>query len=284
MSTGLKEKPLANERANEVLKERVREYWNTHPCGTQFTDLEWGSRAFFDEVERFRYRVQPFMHTMIGFDRYADKDLLEIGCGLGTDLLQFARGGARVTGIDLTPASIDLVKRRFQLYGLPVDARVADAEDLPFEDGRFDVVYSFGVLHHTPNTQRAIDEVHRVLKPGGECIVMLYHRRSLYTMVGTPLYAIARHLGGSRGEGSETAELHAGSTVEDWVRRYDGAANPLGKAYTRAEARSMFRIFNDLRIQCCDPIRRNVPTLLNRLNQRVFASRFGFYMIIRGTK
>jgi len=267
-----------------MLKEQVREYWNAHPCGTQFTDLEWGSRAFFQEVEGFRYRMQPFMHSIIGFDRYAGRDLLEIGCGLGTDLLQFARGGARVTAVDLAPSSVELVKKLFHLHGLTVDARVADAENLPFDDNEFDFVYSFGVLHHTPNTQRAIDEVYRVLKPGGECVIMLYHRRSLYTIVGTPLYTIARAFSSKRLRQEADRAPSAPSTVEEWVRRYDGTMNPLGKAYTRVEVQSMFRSFHSLRIQFCDPIRRHLPALFNWMNQRLLASRFGFYMVIHATK
>ena len=92
---------------DENLKSQVREYWNAHPCGTQFTHLEWGSKQFFDEVERFRYDTQPFMRQLMEFDNFRGKRLLEIGCGLGTDLIQFARAGAVVTGVDLTPASIE---------------------------------------------------------------------------------------------------------------------------------------------------------------------------------
>ena len=183
---------------DEKLKDQVREYWNAHPCGTQFTHLEWGSKEFFAEVERFRYETQPFMSEIIGFDRYPGKRLLEVGCGLGTDLLQFAKGGALVTGVDLTPQSIELVKRRFALDGLAVDARVSDAENLPFDDASFDVVYSFGVLHHTPNTQKAIDEVYRVLKPGGKIIIMHGQADQLIMTEGTVDYykRVLQQMGG----------------------------------------------------------------------------------------
>lgn len=257
------------------VKDEVREYWNEHPCGTQFTGLPWGSKEFFEHVEKTRYEIQPFMHQLIRFDRYGGKEILEIGCGLGTDLLQFARAGARVTGIDITPKSIELVRKRFAMEGLPVDVRVADAEQLPFKDNSFDVVYSFGVLHHTPDTQKAIDEAYRLLRPGGEIIIMLYHRNSLHVMLGAPLYLVARLAFG--GNNNVTA-------VDDWIRRYDGSGNPLGKAYTKAEIRTMFRRFQNLSLEACDPIRRRFPTFVNALNQRLFASRFGFYLIIRGNK
>ena len=145
----------------------VQAYWDAHPCGTQFTELEWGSQQFFDSVSRERYARQPFMAEAVGFSRYSGKELLEIGCGLGTDLLEFARGGARVTGLDLTPAVVALARRRFELEGASGNFVVGDAERLPFADNRFDVVYSFGVLHHTPDTGRAFAEVRRILRPGG---------------------------------------------------------------------------------------------------------------------
>lgn len=257
-----------------LLKREVQAYWDAHPCGTQFTDLEWGSREFFEQVETFRYTLQPFMRRMIGFEKYRGKRLLEIGCGLGTDLLQFARGGARVTGIDLTPASIELARKRFSLYGVKGDLQVADAEHLPFPDGSFDVVYSFGVLHHTPDTQRAIDEVFRVLKPGGEMILMLYHKHSWHVLAGVPLTAIAQWLRGRAASGS----------AEEWVRIYDGRDNPLGKAYTKSEVRTMAGRFRNLRFELCDPVRRRFPRIFNWVNQNLLARFAGFYLIVHATR
>jgi ubiquinone/menaquinone biosynthesis C-methylase UbiE len=256
----------------ETLKEQVKSYWDAHPCGTQFTDLAWGSKEFFDAVENFRYHIQPFMHELAGFDRYRGKRVLEVGCGLGTDLVQFARGGAIVTGIDLSSTSIELVKKRFALYGLSVDARTADAEHLPFDENSFDLVYSFGVLHHTPNTQKALDEVYRVLKPGGECTIMLYHKHSLHVWLGVAWHWL-------RG-----TPRRVNSLLEDWVRVYDGVENPLGKAYSRAEARRMFSAFSDLTIVVCDPIRRRLPSFANAVNQSLFARWFGFWMVVQGRK
>ncbi len=261
------------ETNNEALKQQVREYWNSHPCGTQFTELEWGSKKFFDEVEKFRYDTQPFMRELMEFDNFRGKQLLEIGCGLGTDLVQFARAGAMVTGVDLTPASIDLVRRRFALEGLPVNAQVADAESLPFPDASFDVVYSFGVLHHTPDTQKAINEVHRVLKPGGRIVIMLYHKNSIHVYLGAALYR------SSRRSSAGTRTL-----VEDWVRIYDGEENPLGKAYGRADIRRMFSRFEGLQMTACDPIRRKYPPAVNWLNQNLLSRRWGFWLVIKARK
>ncbi len=267
---------MVQENSDALLKEQVREYWDQHPCGTQFTGLEWGSKKFFDEVERFRYATQPFMNDVVGFDKFRGKKILEIGCGLGTDLLQFGRGGADVTGVDLTPKSIELVKKRFTLAGIQVDARVADAENLPFENDTFDVVYSFGVLHHTPNTQKAIDEVRRVLKPGGKIIIMLYNRTSMHVWLGVPLYALLR-LSGKKKTGSQT-------TTDSWIRIYDGNDNPLGKAYSKGEMEKMFSAFRNRKYVIRDSYRRRWPGLANAINQGLFASWCGFWRFIIAEK
>jgi ubiquinone/menaquinone biosynthesis C-methylase UbiE len=266
------------ETHSEELKERVREYWDSHPCGTQFTQLVWGSREFFEEVERFRYETQPFMKKIAGFDQFAGKKLLEVGCGLGTDLLQFAKGGALVTGVDITPHSIELVKKRFELEGMAVDARVSDAENLPFENNSFDVVYSFGVLHHTPNTQKAIDEIHRVLRPGGKIIIMLYHKNSLHVWLGVPLFSLWKSF---QKKGSTLARP---TLFEDWVRVYDGGENPLGKAYSRPDAGQMFARFKNRTYTFCDSYRRRFPKFINTINQVFLAPWCGFWMVIKGEK
>ena len=159
----------------------VKDFWNRNVCQTEFikTD-ETGSRAFFEEAERVRYKYHYYLPGL--FDSIAAAKpggtVLEIGCSMGTDLLQLARRGLRVTGIDLTEAGIELAQRRFQLYNMQAQLKTADAENLPFGENSFDIVYSFGVLHHTPDTGRAVAEVRRVLKPGGLAVIMLYHRRS----------------------------------------------------------------------------------------------------------
>src|ERR1700736_4905279 len=155
--------PAANE------KQRARDQWSKDPAGAIYgATHEVGTREFFDEVERHRYHeYAAWMPEVMGFDQFAGKRLLEVGCGMGTDLLQFARGGAQVTGIDLTPRSIEISRRRFEVYGQKGDFAIGDCECLPFDDESFDVAYSNGVLHHTPDTAGAVREIYRVLKPGG---------------------------------------------------------------------------------------------------------------------
>src|SRR5262245_55700931 len=170
--------------ADEELKERVRAFWQTHPCGTKFSDAEIGTREFFERVETHRYEKEWHIPAAADFANARGLKVLEIGCGLGTDGAQFAQAGADYTGVDLTDAAIELARKRFELFGLKGQFQVADAENLDFPDESFDVVYSHGVLHHTPNIEAAVREVHRVLKPGGRAIVMLYHRGSYNYRVG----------------------------------------------------------------------------------------------------
>src|SRR5947207_15685633 len=166
--------------AEKTEKARARDQWSKDPAGAVYgSSYEVGSREFFDEVERHRYQeYAPWMPEVMGFNQFQGKQLLEVGCGMGTDLLQFARGGAQVPGADLTPRTIHISRRHLALYGESGEFALADCETLPFADESFDVVYSNGVLHHTPDTAGAVREIHRVLKPGGLARVMLYHRNS----------------------------------------------------------------------------------------------------------
>src|SRR5258708_2760269 len=220
---------------SDEYKQRAREQWSANPCGASAArDREFGTREYFDAIERHRYEIEcRWIKQVIGFDHYNGKRLLEIGFGTGTDLLQFARGGAQVTGVDLTPRSIEIARRRFEVYGLDGEFAIGDGESLSFPDSSFDVAYSFGVLHHTPDTPRAVREIHRVLKPGGTAIVMLYNRRSLYYWGSIVL----KH-------GLFGGELFQASIAEIMSRHVEYSetnGRPLVKAYTRAEASRLFR-------------------------------------------
>lgn len=164
------------------IKAKIRAFWDAKPCGTAFTDCKEATKEFFDSIEEHRYRTHYHIPELIDFARYKDKRILEIGCGVGTDLRQFARVG-EVTGIELSEESIRLAKKGFELFGYQGSFLIGDGENLGFKDNSFDLVYSFGVLHHTPNTQKAIDEIYRLLKPNGEAIIMLYYRYSFIYIV-----------------------------------------------------------------------------------------------------
>jgi ubiquinone/menaquinone biosynthesis C-methylase UbiE len=224
-------------------KEEAKEQWTVDPCGASGAgDRAPGSPEFYDAIDADRYQAYaPWLKEFVGFDRYRDRDVLEIGFGLGTDLMQFARAGARVSGVDLSPRHLELARRRFELAGIPAQLQNADAEKLPFPDASFDVVYSFGVLHHTPDTERAFAEAHRVLRPGGLFIVALYHRWSLYSFVHTMRWLLK---GWWRSE----------SLRDSWYRiefqSSKNSARPLVKRYSRGQLRRLTERFSTTRIAC----------------------------------
>jgi ubiquinone/menaquinone biosynthesis C-methylase UbiE len=223
------------------LKRRTREQWGSDPCGHVHGDgYDVGTREFFDTVEAHRYGVYaPWMPETMEFAAFAGRDLLEVGCGMGTDLLQFARNGARVTGLDYTPRSIEISRRRFQVYGVTGRFLVGDGENLPFPDASFDVVYSNGVLHHTPDTQRAVHEVHRVLRPGGTAKVMLYNKSSIYYWLNLMFRFGVLHMELRHHTPEEIMSRH--------VEYSETGALPLVRAYTPAEVRAMFARFSERR-------------------------------------
>jgi ubiquinone/menaquinone biosynthesis C-methylase UbiE len=247
-------------------KQSAREQWTHDPCGARYGQkYEFATREFFDEVERHRYEdYAPWMPSVMGFDQFAGKALLEVGCGMGTDLLQFARGGANCTGIDLTPRSIELSRLHFALYRQRARFLLADAERLPFDDDTFDVVYSNGVLHHTPGTAEAINEIHRVLRPGGLARVMLYHRNSFYYWG-----AIILHRGILRGQ-----LFKNGCAPEEILSRYaeysEHDARPLVKVYSRKRARELFTSFNEVKIETEQMIRQELGLLSPLLPESLF--------------
>lgn len=178
---------------NDSLKQRVHDYWNAQSCGTDAATSGKFTRAYFDEIEAFRYESEPYIFSFAQFTRYHGKKVLEAGVGAGTDFIQWARAGADAHGIDLTEEAIAHVQHRLAVYGLPpADLRVADAENLPYPDNTFDLVYSWGVIHHSPDTPKALAELVRVLKPGGELKVMIYNRHSLHTFYRWGRYALLR--------------------------------------------------------------------------------------------
>jgi ubiquinone/menaquinone biosynthesis C-methylase UbiE len=168
-----------SDRTGSILAQ-VRNWWNETPCGTQNTSATPLSRTYFDEIEAHRYSQEPFIFSLAQFTRHRGQRVLEVGVGAGTDFAQWVRAGAHAHGVDLTQAAIDHVRARLQLEGLTADdLRTGNAEALDYPDGYFDVVYSWGVLHHSPSISRAVSEVVRVLRPGGTGKLMLYNRHSL---------------------------------------------------------------------------------------------------------
>jgi 2-polyprenyl-3-methyl-5-hydroxy-6-metoxy-1,4-benzoquinol methylase len=163
---------------SDSLSRAIRQYWNTHIHDVSVTRHPVGSAAFFQALDEYRFDKLRYLPHVVDFSAHRGKNLLEIGCGAGIDLVRFARGGAKVTGIDIAEVPITLAAANFRHANLPADLRVMDGEDLQFETGSFDVVYAHGVLQYAARPEKIVSEIHRVLRPGGEAILMLYNRYS----------------------------------------------------------------------------------------------------------
>ena len=171
-----------NETFAGVPIDRVREFWNARPCNLRHSPKPVGTREYFDEVERRKYFVEPHIPAFAEFARWKDRRVLEIGCGLGTDTVNFARAGAHVTAIELSDESAALARQRVGVYGLTdrVQIVVGNAEELPalIPAQTFDLVYSFGVVHHSPHPRRIIEHVRHYMTASSELRLMVYARIS----------------------------------------------------------------------------------------------------------
>ena len=163
---------------------QVRQFWDSHINNEYYTKSKRASDEYFDDITRKRYRHHYHLPEL--FEQIGDghgKKMLEIGCGIGIDTVSLARKGFDITAIDLTESAITISRERAQKLGLPINYQVGNAERLDFKDDTFDVVYSFGVIHHTPNIKQAVREIHRVLKPGGKAYIMIYAKYSLVNAI-----------------------------------------------------------------------------------------------------
>ena len=168
--------------AQDVAIGEVREFWNRRPCNIRHSAQAIGSRAYFDEVEARKYFVEPHIPRFAEFARWQGKRVLEIGCGIGTDTMNFARAGAQVTAVDLSEKSIEIARQRASVYGFSnIRFYQGNAEELTsfVPAGAYDLIYSFGVIHHTPHPERVIEQLRHFSRPGTVLKVMVYHRNSL---------------------------------------------------------------------------------------------------------
>jgi ubiquinone/menaquinone biosynthesis C-methylase UbiE len=253
--------------------------WTNHPCGA-VDGCDEPTLAYFEAVERNRYQdYAPWMRKFLNFGSYAGKRILEVGVGQGTDLVQFARGGAEVYGIDITLRHLELAARNFEVRGLRANLRYETAAAMPFEIKSFDMVYSFGVLHCTDNTVRGLSECHRVLKPGGELILAMYHTYSFFHAYTIVVNGILR--GNLRRLGYKGLM----SLVESGA---DGVKLvPLVKTYSRRQLRNILEDFDEVRIDVrhltpgdFGPLRHFVPkSLAERAGKHV-----GWYIFARAVK
>ncbi len=256
--------------------------WSTNPCGSgsYLDQFEYASLEWFDAVRQNRYEVTDrWMKRIIPFASARGKRLLEIGYGMGTDLLTFAEAGAEVHGIDLTEEHRRLAEKNFALHGRSADLRTGDAAQLPWPDNTFDIVYSNGVLHHTPDTVRCITEAWRVLRPGGRFIVSMYHRWSAFHLGSMLLYQ-----GIVRGQLRRLGYRGLMSTLESGA---DGIKiRPLVKTYSRAQLRDILGDFSRVDIKVAHFSRGHLPLgrFLPRALEPVLEPLIGWYIVAFATK
>ena len=206
-------------------KTAVVNFWNTEPCGTRYL----GEKSEFEAHSRARYLLEPYIPDFAGFASAPGLRVLEIGVGMGADYEQWLKAGAIATGVDLSSVSVERTRRRCELAGFAPDLHVADAENLPFAENSFDVVYSYGVMHHSPDTAKCLTEALRVLKPGGEARIMLYHHASLTGIMLWLRYGIWR---------TQSIRRCVNENLE----------SPGTKTFTRNEASMLMRDFKNVSI------------------------------------
>jgi ubiquinone/menaquinone biosynthesis C-methylase UbiE len=258
---------LTGGKAMMVNVNEVRNFWNENPCQANLSDSE-DRRRYFEEISRKRYGGREWhVPTVANFAAFRGKDVLEIGCGIATDGLEFAKNEANYFGVDLTPQAIDMAVERFGLFGVPGRFQVANAEEgLPFPDQSFDHVYSFGVIHHSPTPWKIVREIHRVLRSGGTFTVMLYNKTSINYCVEIMFLRklfrwclIPRFMPGllARVTGFDQWKLEGHRKIllekkrmskEEWISiNTDGPMCPLANVYNRKEAADLFSDFKELR-------------------------------------
>ncbi len=285
----------------------VREYWNGFPCQSDLSTEE-NRKKYFEEISYKRYHGREWHVPIIAkFEEFKGKKVLEIGCGFATDGLEFAKNGAIYTGVDLTPNGIMMAKERFKLFNVEGNFEVADAQkSLPFPDNTFDHIYSFGVIMASPSPESIVEQMYRVLKPGGTFNVMLYNRssinyyieikflRKLFRPILYPKFMpalLAKITGFAEWKLQEHRKIlvEKGKLSEkEWLNiNTDGPLCPLIEVYNKKEAAELFKKFDDVRQEVWEFnsehwafLGKLLPTKLERAIGRVW----GWHRMIYGTK
>lgn len=268
---------MANAAALPNLKSKVADFWNAEPCGSRYL----GDGLDFERHAAERYRLEPYIPVFAQFASSSGLRVLEIGVGMGADYERWLRAGAIATGIDMSEFSLSQARLRCEQSGLKPDLRQTDAENLPFADGLFDVVYSYGVMHHSPDTQKCLDEAWRVLKPGGTARIMLYHHASLTGIMLWLRYGLWR-----------------GQSIRRCI--YERLESPGTQTFTKAEVAKMMARFEGVRIEQAfspgdlllsqpsarfqSPAYRVVWKLFPRGLMRRVARRWGLFLLITARK
>lgn len=288
--------------------QEIEEFWQANPCGQHFVQkVDW--RQFFIDYDRYKYQSEPHILVELGKTDFRNKRVLEIGPGQGAEAQKIIESGGIYSGLDLTQESVNRVKKRLEIFNLPYE-RVSQgsAERLAWPDCTFDIVFSHGVIHHSPRITAIVDEIHRVLKPNGEVVLMLYHRHSINYQVsirfvrragifllfmpgipgivcrltGEPLDRLLKHRSNLKQEGLSYLRMH------NFVHKStDGPDNVYSSVYSVAQVRQLLRQFRDLRFSKHLLNERHLLGLQFVLSRRVKQSleaRFGWHLWVRGRK
>jgi ubiquinone/menaquinone biosynthesis C-methylase UbiE len=247
----------------------VKAFWESNPLCAAAVPHRLGSPEFYQIYDSLRETNEPpdFAKILHEYDRFSGTRVLEVGCGNGYTLGKYAQAGAEVYGIDVTETAVNISQKRFEYQKLKGDFVVGNAEDLPYEDNFFDCVCSMGVLHHVPDTEKAVGEMHRCLKPGGRLIIMVYHRDSIPYRIVMPLRT-----------------LLTGKSLQQLVNEVDGAGNPKGDVYSKKELKKLLVHFRDLEIFCRllqpQKLRRVLPSSI----AEKLGTKWGWFLYAKGYK
>lgn len=272
-------------RKLKVMEERnisiqeVKRFWEKHPLLSSIIPHPLGSKEFFEAFDCERERIEPLsiQRLIYDFKGGRNKTVLDVGCGNGWVLSNFFREGAKCFGLDLTQKAVDLSKKRFKMINGGAFFMVANAEELPFRDSSFDIATAMGVLHHTPNIDKAIAEIHRVLKPGGRIILMLYHKNSILYRLYMPIrlsYEVMK-------------KRRFSVSIQDLVNKVDGKGNPLGKVYSRNDVKRMLSSFKHVKMMTHLVEAYEIPLIGHLIGKRVremLSIYFGWFLYSWGIK
>jgi ubiquinone/menaquinone biosynthesis C-methylase UbiE len=270
------------------LKSRVRDHWEKETCGVRYGDAV-DRRDWFTQISRTRQALEPYICEFARFEDARGKSVLEIGVGAGSDFIRWCQYADHVTGVDLTEAGVALTSERLSLEDVPESRYAlltADAERLPFPDCSFDIVYSWGVLHHTPDTERAYREVLRVLKPGGVMRTMIYHLPSWTGLMLHIVHGLARGRPGLGLRGAIYRHLESPGTKAYSRREGTALARRAGfdkvNVTTRLGPGDLLLIKPSAQYQ--GRLARLAFALYPRPLVRLLGDRFGLYLLIQGRR
>lgn len=267
------------ENKTASIKQQFRDFYSYEDAtlGRKYVATPFGSGEFFEQTEKYRYTLYPYLPELMEFDKHRGEKVLEIGVGEGVDHNQFAKNGAELSGIDLTPRHIDITRRRLEKLGLKSNLNVADAENLPFDDDTFDLVYSCGVLFLVPDIQRAIKEIYRVLKPGSKVIALFYNKDSFQYYLKILLW-----------HGVVQGELQylTPDKLKSWYAG-DGFGYPPLRYLNKRDLKNLFDSFHDLSFHLTTLTPDQIPALSNYFSKKaldLLSRYFGYYITLKAFK